>query len=280
MKFRISPVLVCLSILVLPLSSSLAAAQESLRRNSLANQNEGADPSPRNRAPQRAMVEAVQRATISSELSGRIESIPFREGEAFQEGEAIAVIDCSLYEAELDRVGAKLASARREYDNNQRLLELRSVGQLDVDLSRLAVSEANAEYRAARTNASRCNITAPYSGRVVGREASEGQSVEASEEILDIVGSELEARIIVPATWLKWLEPGVETTLEVEETGERVNGVVNRIGASVDPVSHTIPIWAELDVTPSLRPGMTASATFPARDTDKMYGAVANEQAP
>jgi len=170
-------------------------------------------------------------------------------------------------------VGAKLAGARREYDNNQRLLELRSVGQLDVDLSRLAVSEADAEYRAARTNTMRCNITAPYSGRVVGREASEGQSVEASEQILDIVGSEL-------ATWLKWLEPGVETTLEVEETGEHVNGVVNRIGASVDPASHTIPVWAELDVTPLLRPGMTASATFPAQDADEISGADSNEQAP
>lgn len=216
--------------------------------------------------PQRAMVEAVQRTTISSELSGRVEAMPFRAGDTFKQDDEIVSMDCALYTAERDRVGAKLASARRRLDNNQRLAELQSVGKLDVDLARLAVSESNAEYRAAATKVSRCKIEAPYDGRVVSRKVSEGQSVNSQEKLLEIVGRELEARIIVPATWLSWLEPGIETQLEVEETGEHVSGTVSRIGASVDPVSHTIPIWAKLEVTPALRPGMTASATFPSRD--------------
>lgn len=215
------------------------------------------------RAPQRAMIEAIHSTTISSELSGRIESMPFREGGAFKQGDELVSMDCALYVAERDRVGAKLASAKRQYENNQRLSELQSVGKLDVDLSRLAVNEANAEYRAARTNVDRCTIEAPYDGRVVNRAVSEGQSVDAREKLLGIVGRSLEARIIVPATWLAWMKPGIEAELEIEETGERITGAITRIGASVDPVSHTIPVWAKLALTPSLRPGMTAVATFP-----------------
>ncbi|MGO2414571.1 MULTISPECIES: efflux RND transporter periplasmic adaptor subunit [Cobetia] len=212
--------------------------------------------------PQRAVIEATDRATISSEVSGRIEKMEFREGDAFTKGQTLVKMDCSLYAAERDRVGARLASARRQLQNNQRLLELRSVGQLDVDLSRLAVNENDAEYRIARTNMNRCDIKSPYDGRVVERKASVGQSVEAQAELLSIVGQALEARIIVPADWLAWLEPGRQAQLTIEETRENVSAKVTRVGASVDPVSHTIPIWAEIKVTPALRPGMTASAIF------------------
>lgn len=212
--------------------------------------------------PQRAVIEATDRATISSEVSGRIESMAFREGDAFTKGQTLVKMDCGQYVAERDRVGARLASARRKLENNQRLMELRSVGQLEVDLSRLAVNESDAEYRIARTNVDRCAIKAPYDGRVVERNASVGQSVQAQAELLAIVGKKLEARVIVPADWLAWLEPGRQAQLTIEETRENVAAKVTRIGASVDPVSHTIPIWAEIDVTASLRPGMTASAIF------------------
>ncbi|WP_405279003.1 efflux RND transporter periplasmic adaptor subunit [Cobetia sp. Ld8] len=212
--------------------------------------------------PQRAVIEATDRATISSEVSGRIESMTFREGDAFTKGQTLVKMDCGQYVAERDRVGARLASARRKLENNQRLLELRSVGQLEVDLSRLSVNENAAEYQIARTNVNRCAIKAPYAGRVVERKANVGQSVQAQAELLAIVGQTLEARVIVPADWLSWLKPGRQAQLTIEETGENVSAKVTRIGASVDPVSHTIPIWVDIKVTPSLRPGMTASAVF------------------
>ncbi|GAB3673579.1 efflux RND transporter periplasmic adaptor subunit [Salinisphaera aquimarina] len=220
-------------------------------------------------AQQRAKIEAIKGTVISSELSGRISSLPYREGDAFKKGAKIAEIDCALYRAERDRVSAKLQSARRTYENRQRLAELRSVGKLDVDLARLAVSESNAELRVASTNVSRCSLNAPFSGRVVRLYAREGQSVKAQEQLLEIVGQELEARIIVPARWLTWLDKGRKVSLVVEETGGTVTGSVTRIGAAVDPVSHTIPIWASLDESGPLRPGMTAAASFPDKPAAK-----------
>ena len=78
-----------------------------------------------------------------------------------------------------------------------------------------------------------------------------------------IVGETLNARVIVPANWLSWLKKDDVVNLSVSETGTSVSGHVVRIGAAVDPVSHTIPIWARLDKTADLRPGMTARAEFP-----------------
>ena len=225
----------------------------------------GAGGAPAAEAP-RGVIEAVHRTVLSSELSGRVTALPKRPGEAFSAGDALARIDCALYEAERDKVASRLAQARRKLDNKQRLAELDSVGKLAVDLAELAVREARAELEIARLNVERCDVEAPYDGRVVKLHASEHQNVQAQQKLLAIVGRRLEARVIVPADWLDWLRPGAPMALAVEETGTTVEGEVARVGAAVDPVSHTVPVWARL-ASPgeALRPGMSGAARFPGR---------------
>ena len=216
-------------------------------------------------AEQRAKIEAIEGTVISTELSGRIASLPFRPGDAFDKGDELAELDCTLYHAERDRVSAQLQSARKTLSNRRRLAELRSIGKLEVDLAELAVRESSAELRIASINVKRCSINAPFSGRVVKLHSRQGQSVKAQEKLMEIVGRDLEARVIVPARWLSWIAKGQGVELAVEETGESVSGQVTRIGAAVDPVSHTIPVWASLKESTSLRPGMSGVARFPNR---------------
>ena len=215
---------------------------------------------------QRGVVEASQRTVISSELSARVETVPRRAGEAFEQGEPLVELDCGLYRAERSKVGAKLARAKRKLDNRERLADLDSVGKLEVELARLAVKEARAELRIARLNAGRCTVEAPFDGRVVQIHAREHESVKAQQKMIEIVGRALEVRVIVPARWLDWLDTGAAMKLRAEETGSEVAGTVTRIGAAVDPVSHTVPVWASLDSPDAgLRPGMSGSVRFPER---------------
>ncbi|MEF8833274.1 MAG: efflux RND transporter periplasmic adaptor subunit [Halofilum sp. (in: g-proteobacteria)] len=216
----------------------------------------------------RGKIEAVQRTVLSSELSARVASLPRRAGESFEAGNTLVELDCGLYRAERDKVATRLAQAKRRRDNRERLAELDSVGQLEVELARLAVEESEAELRIASLNAARCTIEAPFDGRVVRLHASEHQSVKAQQKLLEIVGAGLEARVIVPADWLSWLRTGDAMRMRVEETGATVHGAVTRIGAAVDPVSHTVPVWASLEgAGASLRPGMSGDVTFPGRPT-------------
>ena len=217
----------------------------------------------------RGKIEAVHRTVLSSELSGRVEALPKRPGESFAKNDSLARIACSLYKAERDKVESQLAQARRKLDNKQRLAELDSVGKLAVDLAELAVREAKAELEIARLNVQRCDIKAPFAGHVVKLHASEYQNVQAQQKLLEIVGRALEARVIVPAHWLNWLEPGARVELAVEETGTTVHGRVERVGSAVDPVSQTVPVWASLsDPGEALRPGMGGGARFPGRPED------------
>lgn len=217
----------------------------------------------------RGVVEAVQRTVLSSELSGVVTTLPKRAGDRFSKGETLAKVGCALYLAERDKVDSRLRQAQRSLENKQRLADLDSVGRLDVELAELAVEERRAELKIARLNTQRCQITAPFDGRVVKRHASEYQSVQAQQKLLEIVGLLLEARVIVPAEWLMWLEPGDPMTFEIEETDTTALGEVVRIGAVVDPVSHTVPVWTRLsNEKGELRPGMSGTANFQGRTGD------------
>lgn len=81
---------------------------------------------------------------------------------------------------------------------------------------------------------------------------------------MEIVGVDnLEAKVVVPSSWLIWLKKGIEFDLSVDETQTRVKAQIVQIDSIVDPTSQSISIRAKL-VEPfeNIIPGMSATATF------------------
>ena len=83
----------------------------------------------------RVLVTATEEATISSELSSKVESIPFEEGTNFKKSDILIKLDCSFFEAQKDVVQAELESAIVTLKSNQELATMRSIGEYEVQLS-------------------------------------------------------------------------------------------------------------------------------------------------
>ena len=72
-----------------------------------------------------------------------------------------------------------------------------------------------------KLNVDRCKILAPYDGKVMDVYTSIFTSIEERQPLMDIVGDGLlEAEIVVPSNWLKWLKKGHEVKITIDETGE------------------------------------------------------------
>jgi membrane fusion protein (multidrug efflux system) len=73
----------------------------------------------------------------------------------------------------------------------------------------------------------------------------------------------IEAKIVVDATWLSWLKKGDELTLVIDETQTEIKATINEIGAVVDPASQTVLVRANL-IKPydNIAPGMSGTAKF------------------
>jgi membrane fusion protein, multidrug efflux system len=212
----------------------------------------------------RGLLRARARAVLSSEISGRIVALPYREGERFAAGEVIARIDCAIYEAQLQGAQAAERFAQRQLEQKRELVRLRAAGEIEIGLALARLEEAAAQSALQAVLASRCELRAPFSGAVVELRANPGETLAAGAPLIEIVDdSDFEIRILAPSSWLAWLATGQSFTFHLDEVGEARAARVEAIGASVDAGSQTILVVGRLlQPGAGLVPGMSGSARF------------------
>jgi RND family efflux transporter MFP subunit len=207
----------------------------------------------------RAQLMPRRYTTIAAEIGAKINRLPVAEGGAFRAGSVLVSFDCSLQQAQLQKAQADLDGAEQTYKTNQRLVQLNSIGQLEVDLSKSAESKARAEVGANRAVLDKCAIAAPFGGRVAEQKVREQQYVQPGQALLDIIDdSVLELEFLVPSRWLAWLKIGGKFEVQIDETRKRYPAKFIRIGARVDPVSQSVKVAAAIDGKfPELIAGMS-----------------------
>ena len=211
----------------------------------------------------RAVVQSLMQATLSAEIAARITHLRLREGDAFGAGERLVAFDCDIFEAQRDKVAAEVRAAQVKLENDRGLERTRSIGVLEVQLSEVALQRAQAEMRMAQINTDRCEIKAPWAGRVVQRKAHELEVAKLHQEILTIVSTEaMEVMAVVPSQWVRTLRPGQGFEVQIDETGSRHKAEVVAIGSLVDAVSQTLQVRGRIARDPRLLPGMTGTASF------------------
>ena len=188
-----------------------------------------------------------------------MQRVPVVEGWRFEEGQLLVAFDCSVQQAQHDKAKAELEAAEATLRANQQLLELNSIGQLELDLSRSAVSRAGAEAQMQRAILSKCRVLAPYAGRVAEQKVREQQFVQAGQPLLEILDdSVMELEFLVPSSWLVWLKVGQRLRVQIDETKRSYPARFTRIGARADPVSQSVKVAAAIDGRfPELVAGMS-----------------------
>jgi len=212
----------------------------------------------------RALVSATEKVSISSELSARVENINYLLGDAFKKGDILISFDCELYRAQKEVIQSNYDSAKIQLENDKELLDMRSIGKLQYQLSVSALNKAKAELDIATLNVKRCKIIAPYDGKVMDVYTSIFTSIEQRQPLMDIVGDGLlEAEIVVPSNWLRWLKKDHPVKITIDETGETLDAKVISLGAAVDAVSQTIELKAQFNEKyETLIPGMSGIVEF------------------
>ncbi len=212
----------------------------------------------------RGILIAVDQATLSSELAGRIVEIPFREGESFKKGDLLVRFDCSIYQAQLAAASAATRAAEAELSQNQQLAQMKSVGRHAVSLSAAHFAQAQAESQVYQIQVNRCRLLAPFDGQVVKRRAQTYESVGLGAPILDIVNNRhLEINLLVPSRLLSVLKPGLTFTFTPDETDQPLQAKVARLGARIDESSQTLNLTGVIESKDSsLMAGMSGTAHF------------------
>ncbi|PWW40323.1 RND family efflux transporter MFP subunit [Idiomarina loihiensis] len=153
--------------------------------------------------------------SLSAEVSGKLTWIK-ELGSQVKKGEVVASVDDSLLQLARDKAAqavvnyqSQLALARKRRDRHSVLSKENYVAQnlldtLDEEIAQLSglLRQANVELATKQQLLARCQIKAPFNGRITERLLKSGEWVEQSEAVLRIIDdSALEVSLRVPSTF-------------------------------------------------------------------------------
>ncbi len=213
----------------------------------------------------------VKSVQVGTQVSGMIQEIYVDFNAKVKKGQVIARIDPREWQAKFDQADANYILAKRNHDNNQRLIEKNFVSPAAFDQTLSAYKSAKAALTMAKKALDDTVIKAPVDGVVVKRSVEPGQTVAASLQApeLFIIAQDLAdmqvetaidesdvGRIVegMPATFTVDAFPGKVFKSQVKQIRKAPINIQN-------VVTYTVLLTAQ---NPDLKllPGMTANATI------------------
>ncbi len=222
-------------------------------------------------------------ATLSSKVTGQIVMLTARVGDQVKAGQVLLRIDSSMASISLQNAKAaerlaqaNLANAKAELDRANQLHEQGALTDAMFDKVRMAFDVASAQTdqaRAAIHGSSQAitdaTIVAPFSGVVSARFKSRGDTVSGMPPtaLLSLVDPDhLEVRIAVPEALVPLLHLGDPLPATASPSGAVLQVRISALGATVDPISRTVEVLADVipPLDPNLKPGALATVELSA----------------
>ena len=216
------------------------------------------------RLPIRGVVRASSQATISTHISARVISVPFKEGEAFRKGDLLIEFDCKRQQAEFASSNATRREMQTNFNSALFLMRRNAGNKHDTDTALARLDKAKADLAAIRSRLEECKFIAPYDGRIATLNIHQYELPAAAGPLLSIVAlKHPRIELVVPSNWLSWLEKGSQFRFLIDETGNSYIGEVERLASTVSTVSQTIKVYAKfIEVVEDILPGMSGTAEF------------------
>lgn len=196
-------------------------------------------------------VKAREEITLAARLTGRLTSLPLREGASFRRGQVLARFDApetrealrSAREA-LEAARVRVEQARTDEGRTRTLYEQDVAAKRDLELAEVGRHAAEAGFSSAQANLQSWEEdvapTAPFDGVVARRHVDPGQTLTPGQPILDLRSREVgEIEVAVPESSLPALEGDGATFAWQIGDGEWRGAALARIDGMTDPATRT-----------------------------------------
>ena len=232
---------------------------------------------------------ARRKAVVSAKIQGRLAELRVEEGSHVRQGELIARLESSDYEAQVhratasvERAQADLAEAERQARVARGLTAEKVTSQDTLDaaeshvrLAQAALSQARADLSFAEAQLANTRILAPFTGTVVKKMAEVGESVAPIPPGVNLSTSSgavvaladldtLEVEVDVSESNVARLLPDQPAEVTVEAfPDKKYRAVLRQVIPTADRTKATVQVKVTiLDKDPQLRPEMSAKVQF------------------
>lgn len=217
---------------------------------------------------------------IRPEVTGRIASIEFREGQRVTKGSVILRLDQAVQRAEMQQAEANLALAKSRIERSRDLHAKGFISGQALDDAESAFKVAKAATDLAAARLTKLDIKAPFSGIAGLRLVSVGDYVREGQDIVNLEEIDpLKVDFRVPEIFLRQVTTGQTLQVNLDAIPNvAFEGKVLAINPLIDANGRAVVIRAVVKNTDArLRPGMFARIRL--ITNDKQEGISVPEQA-
>ncbi|NRF60805.1 efflux RND transporter periplasmic adaptor subunit [Vibrio coralliilyticus] len=212
-----------------------------------------------------AKIDATDRAALSFQVAGEIESLNVKMGSMVEKGDVLAILDPNDYQLALDARQAEYSLAKTAFNRADQLYSKKLISTDDFDQTETQYKAAKAAYEQAVTDLNYTRITAPFDGVVSITFAKEHQVVGANQPILNLVdNSVMDVVFTVPVTYTEQygLDKFSASTLTVSMDSHRDVDIPSEFKEistqpDVDTNSYSASVTIQRPQELNLLPGMT-----------------------
>ena len=129
-------------------------------------------------------VAAVRSAQVRARVEGIVEKRLFAEGSDVKAGQALFQLDDRTYRTAAQAAEAEVEVKKLNLGRVEALLPIKAVSQQEVDASRAALKQAEAQLARARLDLENTTVPAPISGRIGRAQVTEGALVGRGDATL------------------------------------------------------------------------------------------------
>lgn len=229
-------------------------------------------------------VEAVNRATVSAQTSGRVAELPYDVDDFVEAGSVIVRLTDTEQRAAVQRARgalgeaeARLAEASQEFERVEGMYRNETVSKARFDQAKANRDAAEARLEAARANLAEAEeqlgytvVEAPYSGIVSERHVQVGELVTPGQPLMSGLSLEsLRVNVSVPQSMIDPIREIGRAFVYVDD--KRIEGESLTFFPVADPVSNTFRVRVNLpDRSATLYPGMFVKVGFVVGETRRL----------
>jgi membrane fusion protein (multidrug efflux system) len=208
-------------------------------------------------------VQAVERASIASRVSGQIVELPVVLGSQVRKGDLLVKISAAEISAQLLQAQARVEQARRNLAREERLQKQGASTIETVKSLQEQARIAEASHEEVMAMLGYATITAPFSGTVTRKIASVGDLASPGVALLELENEKaLQVVAQVPEGLVLNVRKGDILPVSIPAVGVTVSGVVAEVAPAADPSSRTAPVKIDIADGTDLRSGQFARVTL------------------
>ncbi|EKE03309.1 MAG: HlyD family secretion protein [uncultured bacterium] len=222
-------------------------------------------------------LEAYEEVVLSSEASGALSRVNYREGNVVNRGTILAYVDSTDYKLRVESAKAALNQAQAYYENikaeharKKTLYEKEVISRQQYDdiatkltLASSDIDRAQSSLALSRQELNKTTVRSPINGVIKAKKVATGDYVKTGTALFEIIQiNPLKLSFTIPEESIGKINKGQEVLFSVNAFPEKnFKGIIKTIYPNVEEATRNLKIEALVNnATGELKPGMFAKA--------------------